>query len=217
MKGHVLSKLPAGFSGRSERAPDGAQPIAEEIPYRDPLDLYAAFALDPHAVLLESAIADGNRGRYSYIAFEPFQVLSSKDGNISLGTERFRGNPFVVLDAELKRYGLSLLPGLPPLQGGAVGYFGYELAQHLERVPMARADDMRFADLMIGLHDVIIAVDHIDRRAWVISSGFPAASPEERNQRAVARLDCTLKRLKSMLSEAVPPSSADDVGIESNF
>jgi len=217
MKRQVLSRLPEGAIGRSERAPDAIQPIATEILYRDPLDLYAPFAGDPHAVLLESAMTGGDRGRYSYIAMEPFQVLSSKDGNISLGERRFQGNPFAVLDAEVKRFELAPLPGLPALQGGAVGYFGYELAQHLERVPMARADDMRFADLMIGFHDVIIAVDHVEHRAWVISSGLPEAASAERNQRAVARLNQVLGRLQATRSDIGSASSGRDVNIESNF
>src|SRR4030095_4876867 len=115
----------------------------------------------------------GIHSRYSYIAIEPFQLLASKNGNISLGNRHFSGDPFALLDAELRRFELAPLPGLPPFQGGVVGYFGYELAQHLERVPMARADDMEFPDLVLGFYDVIIAIDHSERRAWVVSSGFP--------------------------------------------
>ena len=51
---------------------------------------FAVFANDRHAVLLESAVTDGQRGRYSYIAVEPFQILSSKNGKIALG-ERSTG------------------------------------------------------------------------------------------------------------------------------
>ncbi|HEY7687744.1 MAG TPA: hypothetical protein VH835_03580, partial [Dongiaceae bacterium] len=62
-------KSPPRADGQSDsRVP---QPVAEEIAYRDPLDLYAPFSGDPHAALLESAVTDGVRGRYSYIAAEP--------------------------------------------------------------------------------------------------------------------------------------------------
>ena len=137
-----------------------------EIAYRDPLELFAPFARDRHAVWLESAVTDGQRGRYSYIAVEPFQILSSKNGNIVLGERMLQGNPFDLLNEQLGRFNISPAPDLPPFQGGAVGYFGYELAQHLERVPMARHDEMQFPDLVIGFHDVVIADDARMRSAF---------------------------------------------------
>jgi para-aminobenzoate synthetase component 1 len=219
MKRQVLSKLPADFSDQAKPAvaAEPVRPIAEEIAFRDPLELYAPFAGDRHAVLLESALTDGVRGQHSYIAVEPFQLLTGRNGDISLGDRRLRGNPFAVLDVELRRFELSPLPGLPPLQGGAVGYFGYELAQHLERVPMARGDDMEFPDLVIGFHDVIIAVDHTERRAWVVSSGLPATKRGEQEQLAVERLRHILGRLKSALPPVVQTPSGSVANLESNF
>ena len=32
---------------------------------------------------------------------------------------------------------------------------------------------MRFPDLALGFHDVIISFDHHERRAWICSSGLP--------------------------------------------
>lgn len=219
MKSQPLPKLPPVPDGRSRNATAGpaVPPIAEEIAYRDPLELYAPFAGDAHAVLLESAVTDGVRGRYSYIAPEPFQVLTSKNGSISLGGRRLPGDPFAVLGRELGRFDLAPLSGLPPLQGGAVGYFGYELVQHLERVPMARADDMDFPDMAIGFHDVIIAMDHGDRRAWAISSGFPADDGSVREQRAIERLRHALERLKSAPPLREQPRPMGTATIESNF
>ena len=109
----------------------------------------------------------------------PFRVLTSKDGASSSmagacgrsvrRAARGAGATFTATGA-----------GLPPFQGGAVGYFGYELAQHLERVPLARADDLRFPDLALGFHDVVIAFDHQERRAWICSSGLPETQAAKR-------------------------------------
>jgi len=219
MKRQTLPKLPPALADKpgTATANYAVQPIAQEIPYRDPLELYAPFAADPHAVLLESAVADGARGRYSYIAAEPFQVLTSKNGAVSLGDRHLSGDPFTVLDRELRRFDLTPLPSLPPLQGGAVGYFGYELAQHLERVPMARADDMGFPDLVIGFHDVIIAIDHHERRAWAISSGFPAPDGNARKQLTIERLRHVLERLKAPPHVSQQTSPLGTVKIDSNF
>ncbi len=195
----------------------GLSPLVREIAYRDPVEIFAPFAGDRHAVLLESAVTDGQRGRYSYVAIEPFQILSSKNGNIVLGERELQGNPFHVLDEQLGRFKLSPVPELPPFQGGAVGYFGYELAQHLERVPMARYDEMQFPDLVIGFHDVIIAVDHQERRAWVFSSGVQEADSPRREQLTIERLSSVLRRLESAEIPPGPTAARARVELQSNF
>ena len=117
---------------RAPAASEGAPVHVREIDYRDPVALFAVFADDRYAALLDSALLSPQRGRYAFIAPEPFRVLTSKDGAIALDGERSTGNPFDVLRRELARHALQPAAGLPPFQGGAVGYFGYELAQHLE-------------------------------------------------------------------------------------
>jgi len=192
-------------------------PLVREIEYADPATLFAPFAQDRYASLLESALTGGARGRYSFIAVEPFRVLTSKDGVITIDGERGLGNPFDVLRRELSTYSLQPAPGLPPLQGGVVGYFGYELVRHLERVPMARADDMEFPDLALGFHDVLIAVDHGDRRAWLLSSGLPATHPTARWQRAMERLDAISERLTAANRSTAAPVPVETAAVISNF
>ena len=196
---------------------DGAPVHAREIDYGDPLALFAVFANDRHAVLLDSALLTAERGRYAFIAAEPFCVLTSKDGAIALDGERSAGNPFDVLRRELERYRLRPTAGLPPFQGGAVGYFGYELAQHLERVPLARDDDRQFPDLALGFHDVIVAFDHRERRAWILSSGLPETEPAKRRERAMARLDAISARLAAASLLPRPSAPQAPPAIASNF
>src|SRR5256886_12943025 len=75
---------------------------------------------------------------------------------------------------------------LPPFQGGAAGYVGYDWGAALERVPRARYDDLAVPDLLLGLYDWVIAWDHQAGRAWLISTGMPhRGAPAGR--RAVAR------------------------------
>jgi para-aminobenzoate synthetase component I len=215
----TLPKIPPSSRGPDIAAASqtGLSPLVQEIAYRDPLELFAPFANDRHAVLLESAVTDGHRGRYSYVAIEPFQILSSKNGNIVLGERELQGNPFHLLDEQLGRFNLSPVPDLPPFQGGAVGYFGYELAQHLERVPMARYDEMQFPDLVIGFHDVIIAVDHQTQRAWILSSGIHEIDAPKREQLAIDRLNNVIRRLKSAPIAPEPTASRARIDLQSNF
>ena len=196
---------------------DAAAVHAREIDYGDPVALFALFANDRHAALLDSALLTAERGRYSFIAAEPFGVLTSKDGAIVLDGARSAGDPFEVLRRELGRHALRPVPGLPPFQGGAVGYFGYELAQHLERVPLARADDMRFPDLALGFHDAVVAFDHRERRAWILSNGLPETDPAKRRERAMERLDAISARLAGAPPLPRPSAPHGAPAITANF
>src|SRR3954464_1132294 len=138
--------------------------LAREIPFLDPLRACAALRDLPGLAFLDSARSDPRLGRWSYVAADPFIVLSSKDGRIRLSTmptegegtepeERsFTGDPFAVLQRLLRGCPLETDPELPPFQTGAVGYLGYDLAHHLERLPSPELDDLRFPDLLLGFY-----------------------------------------------------------------
>jgi len=187
-----------------------------EIDYDDPVRLFAAFADDPHAVLLDSA-TEGRSGRHSFIAAEPFQVLTSRDGRVAIDGRPVAGDPFDVLRAELARYPLTPEPGLPPFSGGAVGYLGYELARHLERVPVPDDDALGLPDLAMLFCDVVVAVDHRERRAWILSSGHPERDPAARAERAEERARRLRDRLRAAPALGPPPAPRRAPSIESTF
>jgi para-aminobenzoate synthetase component I len=91
---------------------------------------------------------------------DPFLFLTSKADRISLWREgresSFRGNPFDVLSDLFREQA-----GSP---GRAVGAFGYDLGQHLERLPRRAADDLGFPDLVLGFYapDVAGAIGAAD-------------------------------------------------------
>ncbi|MBX6322631.1 MAG: aminodeoxychorismate synthase, component I [Rhodospirillaceae bacterium] len=193
------------------------EPLVEEVAYRDPVEAFAPFASDRHAVLLDSAMTEEGLGRFSYVAPEPFLTLASRDGVVDCDGEPGPGDPFAVLRTRLAGFAIEPVPDLPPFQGGAVGCFGYELARHLERLPVAPRDDMGFPDLALGFHDVVIAFDHAQRRAWIVSSGLPETEPAARRRRAAARLRRIAARLAAAAPLPPPPEPLGPVAIESNF
>jgi len=156
-----------------------------EIDYRDPAIAFAPLAHRPHAVLLDSA-DEGPRGRYSYIALDPFTVVtcSSYPWRVAVDGKERDGSPFDALAAELKKY--AWMPTVPvPFCGGAVGFFSYELGGILEDLPRPKTTPLRL-DMSVGLYDVIAAFDHVARKAYIISSGFPERG-KARDVRAASR------------------------------
>src|SRR3989442_8804019 len=83
---------------------------------------------------------------------------------------------------------------VPPFQGGAGGYLGYDWGAMLERIPRPRYDDLAIPDVVLGLYDWVIAWDHQAQRAWVISTGIPEQGTA-RTERAARRLAFAKERL----------------------
>jgi para-aminobenzoate synthetase component 1 len=112
----------------------------------------------PFPFLLESA----GRGRHTFLGADPYAVLIARGDRLALwreGRERtFRGNPFDAVDELLTEQSLDNPEGLP-LPCGAVGAFGYDLGQHLERLPHRAEDDLDFPDLVLGFYDEVTCID----------------------------------------------------------
>jgi para-aminobenzoate synthetase component 1 len=166
-----------------------------EISYRDPLAAFSPFADQAYALFLDSAQITDRLGRYSFIAADPFLTMTSKNGQISLGQKKMHGNPFEILQTQLNQFAITHRSGLPPFQSGVAGYFGYDLGHHFEVLPRAHLDDTGFPDLMLGFYDVVIAFDHLQRRAWIFSSGYPEVDERARRKRAQFRIQEIEERL----------------------
>lgn len=131
---------------------------------------------DEPPALLYSGMDPSDLGRHSFIALHPFARIVTKGGDIEvadrLGLEHPAVNPLDALRSLLRRYRAEKVPGLPPFQGGAVGYIAYELNRFIEQVPVNNPDDLQVPDIYLVLYDTVIAYDHVAGRAFVVSTGF---------------------------------------------
>ena len=200
--------------------------LIEEIEFRPSLhDAFQLLACRAGSFLLESAAVEGRRGRWTLVGSEPFLSFAAKRRQVTVGqkegSERLQGNPFSLLKPRLEAFRLERPAGAPPLIGGAVGYFGYDLCQVLERLPDRAEDDLSLADCWLGFYDVVAAIDQVEHRAFISSCGWPETTEWRRQERARRRLEET-KRLLARLSaqaeslEPVLPRSAAPQ-LHSNF
>jgi len=173
-------------------------------PYRADVDLEEAFArlaALPHCLFFDSARRDPLLGRYSFLTADPFDYFERPaDGADALAE----------LQQRLAACSSPTIDELPPFQGGAAGLFGYDLAHAFERVPRPRIDEFKIPALAIGFYDVVLAVDHLEHRAWIISQGFPAADPAERRRRAAERLEQFRAWLEAPAPQIVRPRDTLD-------
>jgi para-aminobenzoate synthetase component 1 len=115
---------------------------------------------------------------------DPWRTVRTKGDGASLAAVRDALAPFHT----------ASVPGLPPFQGGAAGFIGYDWGATIERLPAPRYDDLELPDMLLGLYDWVVAWDHCERAAWVISTGMPETA-DAAARRARQRLDWVLGRL----------------------
>jgi para-aminobenzoate synthetase component 1 len=193
----------------SAKPSDAAIPLVEELtPWLDPWDVCQRLADLSHLLFLDSAERLPSLGRYSFITADPFSWLCVRRGRI-MGdvAEHHHVDPLAVLGERLKRWQSENIAGLPPFQGGAAGLFGYDLCHHLERLPRPSRDEFQTPDLAVGFYDWVVAFDHGQRRAWIISTGFPETEPARRRHRAQRRLRAVRAGLVGAATVRERPSS----------
>jgi para-aminobenzoate synthetase component 1 len=148
-------------------------PLLTELPYRpDSAALFEAVADMPWAVFLDSGLHHPGQSRYDILSARPYVRLVTR-GNLTEihadATELTRKDPFSLVRQYLSPD--STCRSFLPFCGGAIGYFSYDLARRIERIPVIAQDAERIPDMAIGIYDWAVVVDHLERRAWLVGQG----------------------------------------------
>jgi para-aminobenzoate synthetase component 1 len=154
---------------------------ALELAWQPPLSAFAHFANEPGIAFFYSSGPVTFRSRYSYLCIDPISMLSAERGCVTIDGAPTSGTAFTALGDKLARH--TRVPAPTPFTGGAAGYFGYEMAPALERLPRAPGHFTGVPDAQFGIYDLLFAWDHAEKRVWLIA---PHADPFARVQRALA-------------------------------
>lgn len=151
-------------------------PFIRELHLKSPTRIFAALKHLPYSLFFDSADREHPTGRYSFIVSHPIETIEAKDGEIMITNweERktlYEADPFTIVQERLDKWipDAETIRGLPPFQGGAAGYFGYDLARNLEKLPASAASNPDVPDIAIGIYDQVMAFDHEKNQAWMIT------------------------------------------------
>lgn len=137
-------------------------------------DLLDQLAYLPEAVFLDSGFPYSQQGRFDIISANPYITLTTYGLETTIHTESTvitsKADPFDLLKEYLTqaKFELPSSPVQLPFIGGAIGYFAYDLAWRLEKLPIIAEQDLRLPTMRIGIYDWAIIVDHQAQKTWLI-------------------------------------------------
>jgi len=164
-----------------------------------PVSAYLKVARPPYSFLLESVAGGERLGRYSFIGTEPYQVRRTGPGQPDGEVD-----PLTLVQAEMDRFQLIPVAGLPRFHGGAVGYLAYDAISYFEpRVPTMPADPQGLPESVFTFVDTLLVFDHVRHDIKVVSHVRLDGDVDRAYGEATDRIDGLVQRLAQPL--AIPP------------
>ena len=194
-------------------------PIYREIDadLETPVSAYLKAAQGPYSFLLESVEGGERQGRYSFIGTEPYRVMKTGPGQPEGAVD-----PLEPIKAEMDKFTLVPVAGLPRFHGGAVGYLAYDAIRYFEpRVPDPPADPLGLPESIFMFYNTLLVFDHIKHNIKVVSHVHLDGDVRQAYLEAAGKVDDLVERLSSPLElpRAMNAVENGDAGaaVTSNF
>lgn len=108
-----------------------------------------------------------------------------------------RSNPIEQLQSIIDSFSSKNIDYLPHFWGGAIGYFGYDIARLFEKIPPIAPDDLNIPDLYIGFANEVIVFDHLENVIKIIV----CIKRDEDYKDGMERLERLVSEIRSQKSE----------------
>ncbi len=151
------------------------KPQVTPLPYfADSAALFSPLANKPWAVFLDSGYPHSQQGRYDIIAADPVCTLVTHGEITEINrqgctTVQTSTSPFDLVKQHLLAFAHGDTIDLP-FNGGAIGYFSYDLARRLEHLPELAEDAEGIAEMAVGIYAWAVIVDHHQQQSYLVGS-----------------------------------------------
>jgi anthranilate synthase component 1 len=180
-----------------------------------PVSAFLKLGAPRRSFLLESAEQGQYLGRYSFLGVGARALVTYADGHLRIQEngdvlDIEHDDPFAAAAELLSSYRPPAMDGLPPLAGGLVGYFGYDLVRRLEPLPDAPPDDLGLPQMAFLLADTVLVFDHLQHSVTIVANAFAEGRDiEGPYQRAVERIaDVKARLMQPLPAGACGPEEA---------
>lgn len=146
----------------------------------DSFSIYTLFR-KKNSIFLDSALKENNLGNYSFIGVNPFLTFKSYENKVWINHElSTKQDPFKVLENLISKYSIDNVSEIPFLSG-AIGYFSYDIARILEKIPSTAKEDINIPHSYFVFYDNIIIFDHKNNKNYVTALGVNTSKKESIN------------------------------------
>ena len=178
-----------------------------------PVSAFLKLGAPRRSFLLESAEQGQHLGRYSFLGVGARALVTYASGRLTVDENGGRyvtehDDPFAAVAELLRSYRPPALGDLPPLAGGLVGYFGYDLVRRLEHLPDAPPDDLGLPEMAFLLADTVLVFDHLKHTITVVANAFVEGRDVDRAYGDAVR---RIADVRDKLAGPVPASGGEGV------
>ncbi len=172
------------------------------------------------ACLLESVEGGEKWGRYSFICLDPIATWKCKGRKVEV-TQNGRTEMFESEDVleSLRKFHSSFRAyhpeGFPRLAAGMVGYLGYEIARHIERLPDDTIDDLDLPDAIFFVPRIVVSFDNV--RHLITVMVLADSEEEGAYDKAVEQIDRAYASLSRPCPEEAPIEEKGSLTVTSNM
>ena len=168
-----------------------------------PISIFKRFEKSKYSFLLESVEGNEKQAKYSFIGRNPFIVVKNINGKTVIEDRNGRikeekGNPIEALKKLMENYKGADLPELPRFNGGAVGFFGYDLIRYYENLPHIPEDDIKLPDCHFMFTDEVIAFNHFKQKINIIVNLHVNGNIEESYKNTTKRIEEIYREIVSI-------------------
>ncbi len=221
---HSLTMRPGREAFHSLAVDHTVVPVWTELlaDLETPVAAYAKLVGDGTGFLLESVEHGERWSRFSFVGRDPSATLILRDraiqviGDIPASVPTDQGM-LAAMDGLLREYRAPIMPDLPPMQSGVMGFLGYDIVREVERLPDTPPDDRHLPDAIMSVIGSLAAFDHWRQRVYLIESvpvlGLSGDALDAAYDAACSRVERAVADLARPLPyvPVAPPEAGEEV------
>ncbi|RKN65773.1 anthranilate synthase component I family protein [Paenibacillus ginsengarvi] len=167
-------------------------------------------------------LESGKSGRYTYLGDTPLAAITGKgeqarivrydpDTAAVIEERQVTGKPLPLVKAFMDGRRAPKVGGVPPFVGGCVGYWSYDVARSIERLPVLAVDDLQLPDYDFMIVRRIWAYDLQERELYcIVHQPAPGAASVQELERLYREAEAETARMAQRWDEAYEEAEADE-------